>query len=103
MNDETDALLRSKINLETALFPWQELLRYFAAGHVLVVAPGTDLIEAATHMAQDNVAQVGLWLKQGSLAKVSDAQAQDWLANDEQLWTVVVKPWIVVQQHQAAD
>jgi len=94
---ESDKLLRTKLNLETAQLPWTELLRQFAAGNVVAVSAELDLVEVALHMAQDNKEQIAQWLVQDRIAKVSDAQAQAWLDSDASLWTVVVKPWVLVQ------
>jgi hypothetical protein len=95
-------ILRSKINLETASFPWSELLKHFAAGTVLVVEDGLDLVEVAVHMAEDHASEIADLLAKGQLARVSDHQAQSWLEQDRQLWTVVVKPWILVQHRAPA-
>jgi hypothetical protein len=93
-------ILRSKINLETAAYPWSELLRHFAGGTVLVVQPGLDLVEVAFHMAEDHADVISALLEHGQMGKVSDEQAQAWLEQDAQHWTVVVKPWILVQERQ---
>lgn len=93
-------ILRNKINLETAAYPWSELLRHFASGAVLVVKPGLDLVEVALLMAQDHADEIAALLGEGYLAKVSDEQAQAWLEQDAQHWTVVVKPWILVQERE---
>ncbi|MFZ6757317.1 DUF2288 domain-containing protein [Undibacterium sp. Ji50W] len=95
--DISTNILRTKINLETASFPWSELLRHFAGGTVLVVAGDQDLVEVALHMAEDRAEQIAALLDSGQLARVNDAQAKEWLEQDRQLWTVVVKPWILVQ------
>lgn len=95
---DTTAILRAKINLETAAYPWSELLRHFATGTVLAVEPGLDLVEVALHMAEDHADEITTLLAKNQLAKVSDEQAKTWLDQDCQLWTVVVKPWILVQQ-----
>lgn len=96
MSSATDHL-RIKINQETARFPWSELLKHFASGNVLAVAPELDLVEVALHMANDHAAEIQTILSAGQLYKVSDEQAKVWLENDLELWTVVVKPWILVQ------
>ena len=93
-------ILRSKINLETACYPWSELLRHFATGSVFMVQPGLDLVEVALHMAEDHATEVAALLSQQQLSKVSDAQAQAWLEQDATLWTVVVKPWVLVQERK---
>ncbi|RJG02473.1 DUF2288 domain-containing protein [Noviherbaspirillum sedimenti] len=103
MTDSTDALsqeeqLRATLNGETARFAWKELQRFFAAGTVIVVDDALDLVEVAVQIARDNKAAVAQWMAAGQLGQVSDVQAQSWLQADAALWTVVVKPWILVQQ-----
>ena len=93
-------LLRARLNLETSRLQWTELLRYFAAGTVIAVSGDLDLIEVAAGISNDDAGSVAQWMAEGHLAKVSDAQAQAWLESDAALWTVVVKPWILVQQNK---
>ncbi len=57
-----------------------------------------DLVDVAVQIARDNKEAVAHWMAAGQLGGVSDAQAQAWLEADAALWTVVVKPWILVQQ-----
>ena len=94
---EEDELLRAKVNLETARIPWKALQGFFAAGDVLAVAPGLDLVEVAVQMSRDNRTQVQRWLDDGTLAPVADAQALAWYEADAVVWAVVVKPFVVVQ------
>ncbi|HEY5790101.1 MAG TPA: DUF2288 domain-containing protein [Gammaproteobacteria bacterium] len=95
---DDDALLRAKLNLETARIGWKALEHLFAAGSVLVVRPGDDLVEVATQMARDNREAVAGWLADGTLAQVGDAQALAWHQAEAELWAVVVKPFVLVQQ-----
>lgn len=94
-----DALenLRNKINLETSRIAWRELQRFFAAGTAIHVAARLDLIEVATRIAEDDKAQVELWMLQGLVGQVSDEQAHAWFDGGAELWAVVVKPWVLVQ------
>jgi hypothetical protein len=101
-SDKQNDLLRAKINLETSQLPWMELLRYFAAGNVIVVSDDLDLIDVAVRISSDDAASVAQWMSQNRVAKVSDSQAAAWLAADAALWTVVVKPWILVQENKAS-
>ncbi len=94
---EQDELLKAKLVQETSQFPWKELLRHFAAGTVIAVSVDLDLIEAALQISKDNKEQVTQWLTSGQLAKVNDLQAKTWLDDNASLWTVVVRPWILVQ------
>lgn len=93
-----DELLRAKLNGETARFAWKELQRFFAGGTVIAVNDELDLVEVALQIANDNKAAVTQWMASGQVGRVSDEQAQTWLDADAALWTVVVRPWILVQQ-----
>ena len=99
--DETKTdpeLVRAKINQETAKIPWKELQRFFAQGRVIVVSPELDLVEVATMASYDRSDELAAWMSDGEIGKVSDEQAQVWFTSDALLWTVVVKPWIFVQE-----
>jgi len=93
-----DDALRATLNAETARFAWTAMQRFFAAGTVIVVDDALDLVDVAVQIARDNAAAVQQWMAAGQIGQVSDEQAQSWLDADAALWTVVVKPWILVQQ-----
>jgi hypothetical protein len=100
--DKKADLLRTKLNLETAQMPWQELQRFFAAGKVILVSDQLDLVDVAASISNDDTARVSQWLSEQRIARVTDAQAAAWLEADAALWTVVVSPWILVQQEKPA-
>jgi hypothetical protein len=93
--------LHKKLNMETAPIPWTELLRHFASGNVIAVDNNLDLIQVAACIASDDKAAVKKWMVANQLLKVSDAQAQTWITHDAVLWTVVVKPFILVQEKKS--
>jgi len=90
-------LSTAKVNLETSTIAWSELMRFFAGGLTVMVAKDLDLVEVATQFSKDNKDQVEQWMLANKISKVSDKQAQDWLDSDTLVWSVVVKPWILVQ------
>jgi hypothetical protein len=94
---ENDTELHDKINQETARVKWSELERHFAAGSVVFVSEELDLIKAALHISHDDKETVQRWLADGKIAKVSDVQAQTWLASDATVWASVVSPFVLVQ------
>lgn len=94
---QADDPLRLKLNRETARLHWHELLRHFATGSVVVVDDRLDLIEVAVAFSNDDKAQVAAWMSAAQVAKATDAQAAQWLEAEAQLWTTVVRPWILVQ------
>ena len=94
---------RVKINAETARIPWRELQRFFAAGKVMSVDAGLDLVEVALALQQDEIRRVESWVAEARLQPVSDQQARSWIDADAVLWAVVVKPWVLVQPDSKAD
>lgn len=94
--------LRTRLLGETAPAPWRELQRFFAQGLVLAAAEGLDLIDVGVVLATDNTQRFLSWREEGLLDQVSDAQAALWHESDARLWTMVVKPWVVVQPLKAA-
>ena len=89
---------KAKLNLETAQVAWAELQRFFAQGSVIWVDRSLDLIEVAQRIAADDSKQVSDWMQDEQVLQVSDAQARTWLQKDSWLWSVVVRPLILVQE-----
>jgi hypothetical protein len=100
MNEKILASLRAELNEQTAQMHWHELQRYFAGGTLISVAPELDLIDVGARIAADDKSSIEAWMNAGRLHRVSDAQARQWLTRDTLLWTVVVKPWILVQHER---
>ena len=96
-------VLKAKLNLETAQVAWTELQRFFAQGSVIWLDDSLDMIEVAHAIARDNSTAIKAWMEDGKLAPVSDDQAQLWLSDDTWLWSVVVRPLILVQNIQAEN
>ena len=92
-------LEKAKVNLETSLIAWQELQRFFAAGLAIAVAPELDLVEVAYRFSIDDKNQVQDWMQNQLVAAVTDQQALEWYQHNNEVWAVVVKPWILVQHN----
>lgn len=88
---------REKLNTETAKISWKELEVFFANGTAVHVSSSLDLIDVALEIFLDNKIQVEQWMSDNLVCKVSVKQAKLWLNNDAILWSVVVKPWVLVQ------
>jgi len=95
--EQEHELIRAKLVSETAKMPWTDLQRFFAGGSTLYVAAELDLIDVAFAFQQDLADQVKPWLDQSLVAPVSNDQAKTWIEQDSLLWTVVVKPWVLLQ------
>ncbi len=99
MSDSVDPneLNKAKLNLETAQIAWDDLQRYFASGHLLAVAPDLDIVTVAHGISIDDKAAVEGWMNEKKLGPVSDDQAKNWHERKADLWAVVVRPWVLVQ------
>ncbi len=95
---ERGELLRARLVGETARAPWRELQRFFAQGLVLAAAPDVDMIDVAMALAEDDRNLFEELLRGEQAGPVSDEQALKWFESEASLWTVVVKPWLVVQE-----
>lgn len=102
MSDEPVELnaaeLRQKLNLETGQLPWSELQRYFARGVVVVADPQLDLIEVAAAFAEDDKRRIEQWIQHTQLARANDEHALNWSEQQPDFWSVVVAPWVIVQE-----
>lgn len=93
-----DELLYAKLLGETAAIDWEALQPFFAKGALLRVVPELDLVHAAAGMAKDDKPQVAAWLEQRLLEPLPAEEAQDWCERNPELWAVVVRPWVLVQE-----
>ena len=89
---------KESILLETSTVPWHELQRLFASGVVISISSELDLIETAHLMVQDDKASIEALMQQDKIQHVSNEQAKKWYAENTLLWSVVVKPWVLVQE-----
>ena len=96
------ATLKAELNQETAQMEWRELQRFFASGVVIWISEQLDLIDTAALIATDDKAAVENLMQTNQTHRVTDTQARQWFANNSELWTVVVKPWVLVQDKSAA-
>jgi hypothetical protein len=95
--DTEPAVLKAKITGETARIHWHELQKFYAAGAVIEVVAGLDLVDVAYALAIDDKQQVAGWLQDGQLQRVEDSRASYWHQGNAELWAVVVSPWVLVQ------
>jgi len=95
--DELEPDLRTRLNAETARMPWPELQVHFARGVVIRVARELDLVEVACTLANDDQAAVESWASAGQVVRATDDDARGWHEAGALLWTVVVAPWVLVQ------
>lgn len=86
------------LHAETATIEWKDLERFFARGNLLRVSSDLDLVDTAVEMANDNKPVIEQWVAENRLSGVSNEEAELWSNGNSTLWSVVVLPWILVQQ-----
>lgn len=97
VTDILEETLEQKINRETARILWQELAPHFAAGNLITVAIGVDLVAVAAAMARDDSSAIKAWMEAGQVAPTTDEDASTWHENNAEVWASVIKPWVLVQ------
>jgi len=88
----------TKLNLETGVITWCELVRFFARGVVIRVEQGVDLVEAAQCLANDDVLLLQEWIDANKVARATDDDARDWTTREPEFWSIVAAPWVLVQE-----
>ena len=88
---------RYKINAETGRLPWAALEKFFASGNLVHVDASLDLVDVAYEFSQDNAAETKRWMEAGLVARVSDDQARAFHTRNDEFWSVVVRPWVLIQ------
>ena len=89
---------KAKINLETAKIAWVELQRFFAAGMVIQVSKGQDLTGVALSISEDDAQTIGRLIDEGKISVVTDAKALEFFESNAIVWSVVVKPYVLIQE-----
>ncbi len=100
MNDEpvTFNTVTEKLLSETALFHWHDLQKFFAQGVVLWVDESLDLVSVASMFANDDSNQLEPLLEALQIRQPTNDQARQWYGDDVELWSVVVAPYVLVQE-----
>lgn len=88
---------KAKIVGETAKAPWKELERFYAQGMLILVDQSLDLVEVGFAISSDDAKQVNQWMASNLLVRQFDSQAIEWEKLNTAVWTVVIRPWILVQ------
>ena len=101
MNDislQTDEELRAHLHGETSKLPWSELEKHFARGVIFKVENGLDILDVAIVLARDDKDSLEPWLNNSQVIAVEAKDAKRWHDTASSLWSVVVAPFILVQE-----
>ena len=83
---------------QTAVISWRELQRFFAAGKVIEVARGVDLVNVGLALVEDNAAAIKEGIDKEQVQIIPDTTAAQFVVTDASVWALAVAPWVLVQQ-----
>ena len=103
MNDaslQTDEELRAHLHGETSKLPWSELEKHFARGVVFKVEKGLDILDVAIVIVRDDKDSLKTWIDDKKVVGAEIDDAKKWHEADASLWSVVVAPFVLVQEFE---
>lgn len=83
---------------QTAVISWRELQRFFAAGKVIEVARGVDLVTVGLALVEDNAEAMKAWMDDAQVQIIPDTTAAKFVETDASVWALAIAPWVLVQQ-----
>lgn len=94
---------QARLNAETARLSWPELERHFARGAVIRIDSELDLIDVAIAIADDEKAAIETWMNAGQVGHPDMENAKDWVERQPDFWTVVIAPWVLIQEVKTSN
>lgn len=98
---QSDEELRAHLCGETSKLPWTDLEKHFARGVLFKVAKGVDILDVAIVMNRDDKDTLEKWIDDKKVTAAEIEDARKWHESSATLWTVVVAPWVLVQEIEA--
>ena len=95
---QSDEELRTHLHGETSKLPWVDLEQHFARGVIFKVAKGIDILDVAIVMSRDDKESLKKWIDDKKVTGAEIEDAKRWHESSASLWTVVVAPWVLVQE-----
>jgi hypothetical protein len=89
--------IQEQLAQDLADVSWKDIIPHCQRDAVIVVYEGLDMIEVGVAIAQDNIAQVQVWVEEQLLQKPSADQLSLWNQSPEQLFSVlIVAPYVLM-------
>lgn len=98
VSQQTDEELRAHLHGETSKLPWVDLEKHFARGVIFKVAKGTDILDVAIVMSRDDKDTLEKMINEKKVQGAEIEDAKKWHELSASLWTVVIAPWVLVQE-----
>lgn len=95
---QSDDELRAHLHGETSKLAWVDLEKHFARGVIFIVAKGTDILDVAIVMSRDDKDTLEKMINDKKVIGAEIEDAKKWHESAASLWTIVVAPWVLVQE-----
>ena len=91
---QEDSLSAAKLKDEVGTVSWSWLRAHQQRGILFLVAEKLDLVEVAIEVAEDRVAQIKSWIKNGELVRPTPVQVAAWEKSGGLFSGIIVKPYV---------
>lgn len=92
--------IKKKLEGEVGSACWSVLKPHFLRGAIITIAPDLDIIDVGVSLATDDSAQIEEWMNGGKITKPSQSDAEEWEKAGTEVTTLVISPFVLVQQRQ---
>jgi len=97
-HEQEQVELLQRLYGEVGRIRWRALQRFFAQGVVLKVRSGRDLVKVAAIFVNDSKEKLKKLMESSEVVVPGDEQARDWFHDDVEVWSIVVAPFVLVQE-----
>ena len=89
--------IQAQLAQDLADVSWKDIIPHCQRDAVIVVYEGLDIVEVGVAIAQDNIAQVQVWVEEQLLQKPTAQQLSLWNQFPEQPFSVlIVQPYVLI-------
>lgn len=89
--------IQAQLTQDLADVSWKDIIPHCQRDAGIVVYEGLDIVEVGVAIAQDNIAQVQVWVEEQLLQKPTAQQLSLWNQSPEKLFSVlIVQPYVLI-------
>jgi hypothetical protein len=89
--------IEAQLAEERADIEWEALIPHSRRDSIIFVHEGLDLVQVGVAIAQDNTAQVEVWIAEQLIHKPTAQQLSQWnQAPTQQFSTLIVQPYVLI-------
>jgi hypothetical protein len=89
--------IEAQLSEERADIEWEALIPHSKRDSIIFVHEGLDLVQVGVAIAQDNTAQVEVWIAEQLIQKPTAQQLSQWNQDPKQQFsTLIVQPYVLI-------